>query len=365
MKIQIWRRAVGWRQYATWLSMGCLIASTGSANAEPVWYKGNTHAHTELCGHADSSPEAVAKWYHDHGYHFLILSEHNIFIDPASVRLPENHRSDFILIAGEEITGHKHVHSTAVNIPRLIDWTFQSERVSDIIQDHLDRTIAAGGQHILNHPTYRYAVTAEDMKQVRGLRLFELHNGHPNTLRHTHEVDPGHVTTEGMWDDILTSGMLVYGVSSDDTHILKEWSRKASNPGRGWVMVRSPELSPDSITEALRSGDFYATSGVILAQVDRSAKQYEIVVDRQETLDAVRSTYVIGRRLNEAAGGILIEFIGAKGRVLQHVHGSRGTYMIRNGDSYVRARVTYTRRAGSDYEQFFAWTQPVFTHPTN
>ena len=45
------------------------------------WFKGNTHVHTTLCGHADTEPEAVAGWYLDRGYNFLVLSEHNQFID--------------------------------------------------------------------------------------------------------------------------------------------------------------------------------------------------------------------------------------------------------------------------------------------
>ena len=51
------------------------------------WYKGNTHVHTVLCGHADSTPEVVAQWYHDRGYNFLVLIEHNKFIDPTTVKL--------------------------------------------------------------------------------------------------------------------------------------------------------------------------------------------------------------------------------------------------------------------------------------
>ncbi len=338
-----------------------LFSSMGTAYADSQWYKGNTHAHTVLCGHADSSPEAVTEWYHDHGYQFLVLSEHNIFIDPATVKLPEDLREDFILIPGEEITGHKRVHSTAVNVNRLIDWTFESESIAEIIQDHLDRTRDAGGQHILNHPTYKYAVTAEDMKQVSELRLFELHNGHPNTVRHTHEVDPGQVTTEDMWDDMLTSGMAVYGVSSDDTHTLKEFGLQASNPGRGWVMVRSSELTPDSITAALRSGNFYATNGVVLSRDDRTEEILQVAVDEGATLEAVTSPYVIGDRRSEASGGVLIEFVGPGGRVLKHVHASRSSYEIQADDGYVRCRVTFTKRAGDGYEQFFAWTQPVFT----
>src|SRR4051812_47534774 len=62
------------------------------------WYRGNTHVHTVRCGHADTEPEAVARWYLDRGYHFLCLSEHNQFIDPATVKLPDPRRADFILV---------------------------------------------------------------------------------------------------------------------------------------------------------------------------------------------------------------------------------------------------------------------------
>ncbi len=340
----------------------CLILFTSSVHVmgKQMWHKGNTHAHTTLSGHADSSPEAVAKWYHDHGYNFLILSEHNIFIDPSTVKPPENAREDFILIPGEEITGHKRVHSTAINIPELIDWTFQSESVAAIIQNHLDNTKALGGEHILNHPTYRYAVTAEDMKQVKGLHLFELHNGHPNTYRHTQEVDEGYVTTEDIWDDMLTSGLVVYGVSSDDTHTLMEWDTEASNPGRGWIMVRSGELSPESITKEIRAGNFYATSGVILSRVDISEDTYSVEVDRDATLEELNSLYILGRKLPVAAGGFMIEFIGPGGNTVKHIHGSRGTLRLRPENAYIRCRVTYTRPTTQGVEQFFAWTQPAF-----
>jgi len=48
------------------------------------WFKGNTHAHTTMSD-GDSSPEVVAKWYKDHGYNFFVLSDHNVFTDPAAL----------------------------------------------------------------------------------------------------------------------------------------------------------------------------------------------------------------------------------------------------------------------------------------
>ena len=41
-----------------------------------TWYKGNIHTHTTESD-GDAEPEFVAAWYKDHGYDFLVLSDHN------------------------------------------------------------------------------------------------------------------------------------------------------------------------------------------------------------------------------------------------------------------------------------------------
>ena len=99
---------------------------------EPNGTKENTHVHTTLCGHADSTPEFVAQWYHDRGYHFLVLGEHNKFIDPSTVKLKGEIRDDFLLLPGKEVTGP--VHSTAMNISRLVPWNLKTRIVRKIIQ---------------------------------------------------------------------------------------------------------------------------------------------------------------------------------------------------------------------------------------
>ena len=128
------------------LSVFLTISSWGK-----TWHKGNTHVHTKLCGHADSTPEVVAQWYHDHGYNFLILSEHNKYIDPTTVKLAGEIRDDFLLIPGEEVTGP--VHSTAMNVSRLVPWEFKDKNRSKIVQWQVDETRKAGGITILNYLT--------------------------------------------------------------------------------------------------------------------------------------------------------------------------------------------------------------------
>ena len=328
-----------------------------AASAQVTWFKGNTHSHTELSGHADSSPEHVAKWYHDRGYNFLILSEHNRFIDPDSVTLPPNSRRDFILIPGEEITGRKVIHTTAMNVPGLVNWEADHEHKHVIVQSHVDSTLEAGGIPILNHPNYQWALTTTDIRPVERLHLFELHNGHP----HVHNWgDSTHASTEQMWDGLLTDGMLIYGVSSDDAHDFKKWGVEVSNPGRGWVMVRAKSLTPEAITHAMRSGDFYASSGVILSEVHRG-KLYHVKIDHDATNRELASPYLVGHHVSATAPGVEISFVGPGGSVLATYEGTEAEFPVSPDLAYVRAKVTARRlRSGGGYEAFYAWTQPFF-----
>ncbi len=181
-----------------------LFACTGQkeetqAGPSARWYKGNTHSHTVICGHADSSPEAVARWYHDRGYNFLILSEHNHFIDPDDVPLPANKREDFILIPGEEITGRRHIHTTGMNTARFVppsasEKASDTETPPDILQMHVDSIRQAGGAPILNHPNFISGIHAHDILKVKRLHMFELYNGHPDVHNWGNELQASYKT---------------------------------------------------------------------------------------------------------------------------------------------------------------------------
>lgn len=332
------------------------------------WYKGNTHTHTVLCGHADSHPDTVARWYLDRDYNFLILSEHNTFIDPDSVNLPENRREDFILIPGEELTDYEAIHTTAMNVKRLIPIKYpfnppaiepgpDDNRKVFFMQKHVDSIRAIGGIPILNHPNFVSGVSAANIQQVDRLNMIELYNGHPTVYNWGNEK---HASMEQKWDSLLTAGKKVYGVSSDDAHDFKKWAPKESNPGRGWVMVKSEDLTPDAITNAMAVGDFYSSSGVILSQVSISKEVYEVTIDTTKTYIESESPFIIGYKADDKIDGFWIEFVGDRGEVLKKVDGISASFKVPENVSYVRSKITYSRSRGSNSEQFFAWTQPVF-----
>lgn len=46
--------------------------------AEPKWWKGNLHTHS-LWSDGNDYSESIVRWYKENGYHFLALSDHNVF----------------------------------------------------------------------------------------------------------------------------------------------------------------------------------------------------------------------------------------------------------------------------------------------
>ena len=319
------------------------------------WYKGNTHVHTTLCGHADTTPNQVAQWYHDRGYNFLILSEHNQFIDPSTIQLKGEVRGDFLLVPGEEVTGP--VHSTAMNVSRLVPWEFKDKNRSKIIQNHVDETRKAGGTTILNHPLWKRYIQSHEILPVKNLYMFELFNAHPGVKNFQTAHNP---STEQLWDALLEKGMTMYGVSADDAHKLVKWGEKENNPGRGWVMVQSKKLSSDSLTAAMLKGDFYSSSGVMLDKLVRGANHIEVSVNEKETGCELASEFLFGRAVSKGEPGTFIEFIGPGGEVQKTVNGISASCEARG--TYLRAKVTHrVARTDGSLREYYAWTQPVFT----
>ncbi|MCF6222487.1 MAG: CehA/McbA family metallohydrolase [Flavobacteriaceae bacterium] len=339
------------------------VLNIHSQNKKLKWFKGNTHVHTTLSGHADTHPDTVALWYLDRNWNFLILSEHNQFIDPKSINLPKNKRKDFILIPGVEVSDYYEIHTTGMNITReVFPHTITKENRFEnyktfLMQKHTDSIRGANGIPILNHPNWRSGASALQIEKVKGLHMLELYNGHPDVNNWGNKK---HASMEQKWDSLLTAGKRFYGVSSDDAHFFKKWAIDESNPGRGWVMVMSKELSPDAITEAMANGEFYSSNGVILKKVDKSKKTYKVEIDVEASLIELQSDLLVGKRTDLEEAGFSIQFIGDKGIVLQNTNSTIAKFKIPKGLKYVRAKIIYSRVIGLKSEQFYAWTQPIF-----
>lgn len=317
--------------------LSTVAVSTWQAQPTPApalrWYKGNTHAHT-LESDGDSTPEVVTRWYRDHGYQFLVLSDHNVLtpIDILNTKyaVPEQ----FTLIRGEEVTnnvGGKSVHVNGLDTRARVG-AQTGASILELIQRSVDAIRREGGVPHINHPNFNWSITAEEIRQVKNNKLFEIYNGHPMVNNIGGGGVPG---TEAAWDAILTSGTLLYGIAVDDAHIFTDpGNPNVAGPGRGWIVVRAAALEPRAILDAMERGDFYASTGVELldVQTTRSAMTIEVKKDRW-------SKY-------------RIQFIGRGGAVLHEALDSPATYEFKGGEGYVRGRVLESNGR-------VAWIQPT------
>lgn len=296
------------------------------------WFKGNTHAHTTQSD-GDSSPETVARWYKEHGYSFLVLSDHNVFTDPATLSALQD--SSFLLIPGEEVTAKfrdKPVHVNALNVTHVIAPQSDSTLVATI-QKNVDAIRSVNAVPHINHPNFRWAFHQRELLQVRNDKLLEIFNGHPHVHNFGGGGWPG---MEQVWDHLLTAGKRVYGIAVDDAHHFQgEFAPERSNPGRGWVMVQARALEARAIVESLEAGWFYATTGVVLQDVLIESRS--ITIHIQPEADFKYRT----------------EFLGAHGGVLHVSENNPAVFELRARESYVRAKVI-------DSAGRVAWVQPVF-----
>lgn len=382
---------------------------------EARWFKGNTHTHT-LWSDGDGAPEKVSAWYRDQDYDFLVLSDHNILSegerwfpvsedgtkrlkpgeleelvtmfgkDAVQLRERDGQREmrlltltelrerferpgEFLFVKGEEITtsfrteGERPVsyavHVNAVNIDSLVPPP-RGESVVEVMNRCVDAVTEQGreiGHPVLahvNHPNFGWGITWEQLAQVKGDRFFEVYNGHQGVRNHGDHVHPG---TDQMWDlanvKRLTELDLppLYAVATDDAH--NYHGKKTAQPGRGWVMVRANQLDGDDLVTAMKNGDFYASSGVILSNVAPGEKDYRVAIEAEP--DTAYTTRFIGTRR-------LADGLGPVGEHLLETQENPAIYTYRGDELYVRAVVVSSREhpnpfAAGDLET--AWTQPV------
>jgi hypothetical protein len=407
---------------------GLAASSVLSAAEEARWYKGNLHTHT-YWSDGDDFPEMVADWYKRHGYDFLALSDHNIMADHdkwlkvnksktgavaldkylqrfgkewvvvrgegegKEVRLrtlPEiksklEETGRFLLIPSEEITD-KNVHVNATNLQELIlpDKSLDTTTSPQIIKALQHAFDAVHAQRIrtgvpmfahLNHPNFKWAITAEELMRIDHEQFFEVYNGHPTVFNQGDEL---HAGTERVWDIVLAERLghlgkpVMYGLATDDSHHYHSESPKASLSGRGWVMVKARDLSAAAIVAAMEKGDFYASTGVEFAEMKAGEGRIELTVKAEAGVEYVvefigtRKGYDRKSEAVKAVDGseprVTRKYSAEVGTVLATVKGPKAAYVLKGDELYVRAKVTSTKPMRSSPvggEVEMAWTQPV------
>lgn len=394
------------RQTKLW-ALVFIVAITGcnepNKTLQKQWYKGNLHTHS-YWSDGDEFPEMIMDWYKSRDYQFVALTDHNTLAEGEKWKtIPEDtvyqegfrkylekygeewvrYRSDslgrtevqlktyesyrglfeekekFLILQSEEITDQfeqKPVHMNATNVQHKIDPQGGSS-VLEVMQNNIDaveqqsQELGEPMHTIINHPNFFYSISLQDLIALRNGRFFELYNGHHmvNNLG-----DSSHLSTERMWDLINVAYIqdgkpLMYGLATDDSHHYHQTGAKWSNAGRGWIHVRADSLSPGAILSAMESGDFYASTGVVLRDLEIQSNRLSVAVEA------------------EPGVGYKITFIGCKkgetdARVLHSVEGEKATFDLTEDLLFVRCKIISSKLQENPIETFvyeMAWTQPI------
>lgn len=378
----------------------CISLSSACAQH---WYKGNLHTHS-LWSDGDDYPEMIMDWYKANGYNFVGLSDHNTFQEGEKwvnvPRVPESRRTferylrtfgpdwvtykkgandslkvrlknlqeyrsyfddpgKFLILKSEEVStsyNSKPIHINMTNVQNLIR-PQRGNSVAEVMQNNIDLVVAQRrltGQPMfphINHPNFYYAITAQDLMQLRYERFFEVFNGHPLVNNYG---DGKRDATEVMWDKINTHFLqqgrpLMYGLATDDSHNYQFFGLEYSNTGRGWVMVNAADLSPRSLIESMEAGRFYASSGVELEKLIQTPTSISFKIKAEPEV-----TYTI-------------QWIGLKKgkektEIFREVKGIESSYTLAEDDLMVRAKIIsskpkYNPFSAGDVET--AWIQPI------
>lgn len=316
--------------------------STGAGTGSIGYLKGSTHVHTSTgSGDASAPVDQVVGWYESRGYDFIVVTDHNRVTT-------HDHDGELLVIPGVELTNNPgrcteprpepgakcRVHVNALFVTETpegeLDW---KERASTARIDKyaraLETTESLGGIAQINHPTWYWGMTPELLAELgrRGAPLVEIAN---SQFAPWNRGDSRHMGVEQLWDEVLTAGVTVWGVASDDAHHYRGYGKYPA--GGGWVMVRA-ERTAHSVRAALERGDFYSSTGVTFERVEVTGGALAIEVAGE--------------------GPHTIRFIGTGGEVLAEVSAAEARYTLADAPpGYVRAVVANARGRQ-------AWTQPV------
>jgi hypothetical protein len=271
--------------------------------AKKALYKGQLHLHTN---HSDGvlSPEKMITIYKEAGYDFIAFTDHDkVTIVPKAYGV--------LIIPGIEISSPRG-HVSAIMSQSLL--------TSNSAKDMIKEVMAMNGILSLCHPNLQNESLFLDNESdnIQSYKIIEVYNAVAEHLK------IGSGNAEDKWDMLLSKGLRIFGVAVDDAHTL-------SHVNYAWVYVNADSLSVEDIIQALRTGNFIATTGPDLT----------ITVNG----DIVSAATTMGAS---------IEFITAKGIVMKSANNVLSAdYTVGGDEVYVRIRVT--RQDGR-----MAWSNPLF-----
>lgn len=319
-------------------------------STDGMFYKGNLYSHTTVSD-GMLSPEEAVELFKSHGYHFLSLSEHDIYTDYRNVFDTE----DFITIPSIECSAvlyedkgssnrlkihHLHgilgtkgmqekaemplfKHNEYVPPKKFFkEWTGAqaAQEMADMLKSH-------GMIVTYNHPIWS-RVEEKEFIHTTGLSMLEIFNY--NTVN---ESNTGYDVT--YWDRMLRAGKKINGCAADDNHNEGMFDDACG----GWICVKALKLTHEDIVSNIISGNYYASAGPEI--YDFGVKNGEVWIECSPC-----------NRIIFAAGNIINDGTTILGKKLENTL-TGAKYKLKGHETYVRIECV-------DQYGHTAWTNPLW-----
>ena len=243
------------------------------------FWRGNLHTHSHRSDGA-LSPEQVVEAYKRMGYDFLQLSDH--FLDRFQWPITDTraYRSNsFTTLIGAEL------HAMGTEVGELwhilaagLPLDFPAPAASETGPELAARARAAGAFVAIAHPAWSQ-LRIGDGRALQAAHAVEIYN-HGCAV----ETDRG----DGFYllDELLGEGSRLAAIATDDAHF-RHGDHDAFG---GFVEVKAESLDPDALLAALKAGEFYASQGPQLIDVDVSPGEIRVECSPVNAISLVTGT---------------------------------------------------------------------------
>jgi len=223
---------------------------------EGNWYKGNLHTHTTNSD-GELTPQQAVDLYASADYHFLSLTDHRVLtatdkLDPKGMTL----------IPGSELDGGRGELGQSVHVVGLGMESATELPETDSIPELVASVAAQCRLCFVAHP-YWSSLLTHDLLDVEGHIGLEVYN-------HTCFRGIGRGESAVQWDGLLGRGHKLLGFAVDDAHCHYD------DALGGWIWVKAPDPSVDSLLGAIQAGHFYASTGPQIHLIERDGEQVHI-----------------------------------------------------------------------------------------
>jgi len=209
------------------------------------WFRGNPHTHTSMSDGGRGLQE-VRDLYKSCGYDFLFITDHNYAEETSGYCI-----DGFLVLPGIEIDGT----DSDKSYYHILGLDFKNAYDPDTpLEEGIELLFNTGAVVILAHPHWSNNSFDDCLKYpFHGIEIY-------NYIGHTMN---GKSSGLPHWDIMLSRGKVVLGFASDDAHL----TDRHPHYGGGWITVNAPALTADHVMAAVRSGNFYSSTGPELKNI--------------------------------------------------------------------------------------------------